>query len=193
MRHKEEGVRRETAVIFRSKLGWAGVAATEQGICMVVLPKKDKTAAKRALAGAGCGVPRPVPKHRDERCGDKTGAANGPVLKKAVKILQKYFSGECVSFDLPLDLGYHTPFQQAVWRATGKVPFGETRSYAWIASKIKSPRAVRAVGQALGANPVPIIVPCHRVISSSGGLGGFSGGIGMKEKLLGLEAGNRRR
>jgi O-6-methylguanine DNA methyltransferase len=109
------------------------------------------------------------------------------VLGKAVKLLRKYFSGERVSFDLALDLRYYTAFQQAVWKASAEIPRGETRSYAWIAKKIKKPRAVRAVGQALGANPVPVIIPCHRVISSSGALGGYSGGLGVKEKLLALE------
>jgi methylated-DNA-[protein]-cysteine S-methyltransferase len=80
-------------------------------------------------------------------------------LDKSVVLLKKYFSGERALFDLPLDLGYYTPFQQAVWRAAMKITSGETRSYAWIAQKIKRPRAARAVGQAMGANPVPIIIP----------------------------------
>ncbi len=82
---------------------------------------------------------------------------------------------------------YHTRFQKAVWRATAGISYGETRSYAWVAKKIGNPRAVRAVGQALGANPVPIIIPCHRVIGSSGKLCGFADGLGMKKMLLELE------
>lgn len=188
-----EGVRRDAAVIFKSKLGWAGVAATEQGICWIVLPKSDKTAVEREFINSACGVPRLLPKRQDKQSKGKTGPVNSLLLKKAIKVLQKYFAGERVSFDLPLDLSYHTPFQQAVWRAAEEIPFGETRSYAWIATKIRNPRAVRAVGQALGANPVPVIIPCHRVISSSGALGGFSGGIGMKEKLLELEHHGKKR
>jgi O-6-methylguanine DNA methyltransferase len=111
------------------------------------------------------------------------------MLKKAVKLLQDYFSGGRVAFDLPLDLRYYTPFQQAVWRAAAEIPYGETRSYAWIAKRIRNPRAVRAVGQALGANPIPIIIPCHRVISSSGAMGGYTGGISLKKILLKLESG----
>jgi O6-methylguanine-DNA--protein-cysteine methyltransferase len=81
------------------------------------------------------------------------------MLEKAAKLLQQYFSGERVLFDLPLDMRYHTAFRQAVWKAAAEIPFGVTRSYAWIAKRIKNPKAVRAVGQALGANPVPIIIP----------------------------------
>jgi len=82
---------------------------------------------------------------------------------------------------------YYTTFQQAVWRAAMAIPYGETRSYSWIAKRIKNPKAGRAVGQALGVNPIPIIIPCHRVIDATGGLGGFSGGLGMKKRLLALE------
>jgi len=117
-----------------------------------------------------------------------SGPAASPLLAKAVKLLKRYFSGESVSFDVPLDLRYYTPFQQAVWKAAAAIAPGETRSYAWIAKRIRNPKAARAVGQALGANPVPIIIPCHRVISSAGTMGGYSGGLGMKRKLLELEA-----
>ena len=160
----------ERSNIFKTPFGWAGVAASEEGVTRIALPKKEKKSVEREL-------------EREKM----QYSARSPVLNKAVKLLQKYFSGECVSFDLPLDLRYYTPFQQAVWKAASEIPCGETRSYSWIAKRIKNPRAVRAVGQALGANPIPIIIPCHRVISSSGGMGGYSGGIGMKEKLLDLE------
>jgi O-6-methylguanine DNA methyltransferase len=163
----------ETAgIVFRTDLGWAGAAASEQGITRIVLPKNDSRAAERELAGEGTYSP-----------------AGSLVLEKTVKLIRKYCSGIRLSFDLPLDLRYYTPFQQAVWRAAAQIPYGETRSYAWVAKRIRNPRAVRAVGQALGANPVPIIIPCHRVISSSGGMGGYSGGLGMKKKLLKLESG----
>jgi methylated-DNA-[protein]-cysteine S-methyltransferase len=112
-------------------------------------------------------------------------------VQKATDILRKYFSGNRVLFDLPLDMSYYTRFQKAVWRATAGIPYGETRSYAWVAKKIGNPRAVRAVGQALGVNPVPIIIPCHRVIGSSGKLCGFADGLELKQKLLELE--NRKK
>jgi len=90
---------------------------------------------------------------------EKPHSSPGKILQTAEKSLKNYFAGRRVSFDVPLDLRYHTPFQQAVWRAAAEIPYGQTRSYAWIARKIKNPRAVRAVGQALGANPIPIIIP----------------------------------
>ncbi len=128
--------------VFKTPLGWAGVAASERGIFKVVLPGKERNAVEREL-----------------RSSEVNNASNSFVLKKAVKLLQKYFSGERVSFDLPLDLSYYTDFQRAVWKAAREIPTSETRSYAWIAARIRRPKAARAVGNALGANPVPVIIP----------------------------------
>ncbi len=105
-----------------------------------------------------------------------------------MKRLRAYFTGRKVEFPDTLDLSVATDFQREVWDATRLIPYGETRSYTWVAEQIKKPRAVRAVGQALGRNPLPVIVPCHRVLTSNGGLGGFSGGLEMKRFLLRLEA-----
>ena len=80
-----------------------------------------------------------------------------------------------------------TPFQKKVWQAIATIPYGETRSYQWIAQKIGNPKAVRAVGQACGANPLPLMVPCHRVVASNGKIGGFSLGLKLKRRLLKLE------
>lgn len=102
--------------------------------------------------------------------------------------LRTYFSGHKVAFPDKLDLFRATHFQREVWEITRLIPYGETRSYAWVAEQIKRPKAVRAVGQALSKNPLPIIVPCHRVVASDGKLGGFSGGVKMKKCLLSLEA-----
>ena len=100
--------------------------------------------------------------------------------------LQEYFAGERRAFDLAL-LMPGTPFQRAVWSALTAIPYGETVSYAELARRLGRPRAVRAVGSANGANPVPIIVPCHRVIGSDGSLTGFGGGLEVKRRLLALE------
>ena len=102
--------------------------------------------------------------------------------------LKAYFSGCRTSFPDKLDLSRATHFQREVWEITRLIPYGETRSYAWVAEQIKKPKAVRAVGQALARNPLPIIIPCHRVRASDGDLGGFSGGIEVKRYLLSLEA-----
>lgn len=136
-------------VVFRTSFGWAGVAATERGICMIVLPKKEKKVVEREMLSSESGV----------RSSERSTLSSPSILGRAVKLLKRYFSGECVPFDLPLDLGYYTAFQQAVWNATAEIPYGETRSYAWIAKRVKKPKAARAVGQAMGANPIPIIVP----------------------------------
>jgi len=117
---------------------------------------------------------------------------NGRVVKKpkgnkrVLSQLKAYLGGKRTDFDCPLDLG-GTPFQRRVWAALMKIPYGETRSYQDIARAIGHARAYRAVGNANGANPVPLIVPCHRVIESNGGLGGYGQGLGFKKKLLDLE------
>jgi len=105
--------------------------------------------------------------------------------------LNAYFAGELKEFEIPL-LMEGTEFQKRVWKALQTIPYGETMSYGEVAKKIGEPKAVRAVGAANGQNPIPIIVPCHRVIGSDGSLTGFGGGIENKKKLLELERGQRR-
>lgn len=101
-------------------------------------------------------------------------------------MLDEYFRGNKVIFDIPLDLN-GTEFQKDVWRAIYKVPFGRLSSYGRIAEEIGRPKAVRAVGDAVGANPLPIVIPCHRIIRADGGLGGYGGGIDLKLYLLSIE------
>jgi methylated-DNA-[protein]-cysteine S-methyltransferase len=100
--------------------------------------------------------------------------------------LNAYFAGELRDFDLPLDL-QGTPFQLGVWRALRDIPYGVTISYGELARRIGTPKGSRAVGLANGANPIAIVVPCHRVIGSNGKLTGYGGGLGNKETLLALE------
>ena len=104
--------------------------------------------------------------------------------------LDAYFRGDLTAFTVPLDLT-GTPFQLSVWHQLQAIPYGEVRSYADVARAIDRPQAVRAVGAANGANPVPIIVPCHRVIGSSGALTGFGGGLDWKRRLLATENAGR--
>ena len=111
-------------------------------IARVVLPGKSKQQVEREL-----------------RSQETSLAADARFLKKTVDLLQRYFSGELVSLDLPIDVHANTAFQQEVWMAAASIPRGETRSYAWIAKQIKRPKAARAVGQALGANPIPLFIP----------------------------------
>jgi methylated-DNA-[protein]-cysteine S-methyltransferase len=105
---------------------------------------------------------------------------------EVVSQLRAYFAGELSDFDLPLAM-QGSPFERKVWSALCKIPYGKTVSYGHIASKIGQPKACRAVGLANGKNPIPIIVPCHRVIGANGSLTGYGGGLDLKRKLLRLE------
>jgi methylated-DNA-[protein]-cysteine S-methyltransferase len=107
-------------------------------------------------------------------------------LGEAVRQLRAYFAGELQAFDLPL-APQGTPFQLAVWKHLCEIPYGETISYGELARRIGNPNASRAVGLANGSNPIPIVIPCHRVIGSNGKLTGYGGGLPIKDKLLGLE------
>lgn len=156
--------------IFETPLGWVSIAGSEAGLSLLILPSPSSKAAERAIrARYPDAQPHPTPfadlPHR----------------------LRRYFAGEIVTFPDKLDLGQATPFQRLVWQAVRDIPCGETRSYGWVVCQIGKPRAARAVGQALAANPIPIIIPCHRVIASDGGLGGYGGGLELKRRLLELE------
>ena len=109
------------------------------------------------------------------------------VMRETMRQLRAYFGGELKSFDVPLEIA-GTEFQRRVWSALRTIPYGQTRSYSEIAAQIGAPQAVRAVGAANGRNPIPIIVPCHRVIGASGSLVGFGGGLEWKRLLLDVEA-----
>ncbi len=156
--------------VAKVKLGWIGVARSEAGLSRVTLPRPSFSEA-RALLGNDM---------------QETPPDDG-ILGDLPDRLQHYFEGEAVDFLDELDLSSASPFRQAVWRATCSIPFGETRSYRWVAEQIGKPQAARAVGQALAANPLAIIIPCHRVIASNGGLRGFGGGLETKRRLLEME------
>jgi methylated-DNA-[protein]-cysteine S-methyltransferase len=121
-------------------------------------------------------APRPSG-HRDD---------THPLARAAAARLERYFAGEPVAFDLPMRLA-GTPFQRAVWTVLGSIPRGGTLSYAAVARQVAAPAAVRAVGAAVGRNPVSIMVPCHRVVGSDGALTGYAGGLPRKLHLLRLE------
>jgi methylated-DNA-[protein]-cysteine S-methyltransferase len=117
---------------------------------------------------------------------DQGWKENSAALAKVIRQLKAYFATELESFDLPL-APEGTPFQQKVWNELCAIPYGETISYGELARRIGNPNASRAVGLANGSNPIPIIIPCHRVIGASGKLTGYGGGLDVKEKLLALE------
>ncbi len=114
-------------------------------------------------------------------------SAKHPVLQNAADQLAQYFTGQRLSFDLPLDLTNGTPFQQCVWQALLSIPRGQTCSYKDLSLRIGKPAAMRAVGGAVGRNPLSIIVPCHRVLGAHGALTGYAGGLARKTALLQLE------
>lgn len=117
---------------------------------------------------------------------ERAERGGNPILRKAVRQLEEYFRGERRNFDIPIRME-GTDFQRLVWDALRAIPYGETRSYAEIAAQIGRPRAVRAVGGANHHNPLPIVVPCHRVVGANGKLVGFGGGLEVKRRLLEIE------
>jgi methylated-DNA-[protein]-cysteine S-methyltransferase len=130
---------------------------------------------------------RDEPSHAERELGEMRNDERHPVLVDTERQLSEYFAGKRREFSLRLDMR-GTPFQKDVWEALLAIPYGETTSYGEIAKRIGRPSASRAVGAANGANPIPIVVPCHRVIGSTGKLTGFGGGLDVKEKLLGIES-----
>ena len=154
---------------FQSPLGNMIIAATDKGLAGLWFDGQKHLPAE--LIGAA--VWPSAPGH--------------PVLQKVIRQLGEYFAGQRSSFDVPLDLAYGTAFQQSVWKALLKIPQGGTVSYSEVSQCIGKPAAVRAVGAAVGRNPVSIIVPCHRVMGAGGALTGYAGGLERKSALLKLE------
>ncbi|MDR0233041.1 MAG: methylated-DNA--[protein]-cysteine S-methyltransferase [Dysgonamonadaceae bacterium] len=112
-----------------------------------------------------------------------------PVLRQCCLELDEYFAGKREKFDIKTSFT-GTPFQNRVWQELEKIPYGKTISYADLAKAVENPKACRAVGSANGKNPIAIIIPCHRVIASDGGMGGYAYGLDVKKQLLGLEKGS---
>lgn len=124
----------------------------------------------------------------EERMQSWTTRASHSLLQETQRQLRAYFAGELRRFDLPLDLSAGTAFQQSVWQALLSIPSGASQSYGDLARQLAKPKAVRAVGAAVGRNPVSIIVPCHRILGAGGQLTGYAGGLWRKEALLRLES-----
>lgn len=119
--------------------------------------------------------------------------ADAKVLAETIKQLKEYKDGQRQFFDIPLDISTGTPFQQKVWQALRQIPYGQTISYAQLAKQVDSPKGFRAVAQANGRNPLSLIIPCHRVIASDGKLGGYTGGVEIKQTLLDIEQASYQR
>lgn len=149
---------------LNTTIGPLFLVASEKGLQEVLLEKSSTSFAK-SLGGSDPAV---------------------KVLAKAVQQLEEYFEGKRQEFDLPFDV-QGTPFQKKVWTELSRIPYGKTCSYGDVAKRIKQAKAMRAVGTANGKNPLCVVVPCHRVIAADGSLGGYSGGLDVKKKLLKLE------
>jgi len=156
--------------ICRTPIGWCGVVASQAALKRIVLAQPKREDVLAAIGGQfpGCRV-------------------DAEVCREAVAFLLQYFqAGTALRLPKNLDPGSATAFQRRVWDAAGSIPFGQVRTYAWLAGQLDCRGASRAVGAALGRNPLPLIVPCHRVVCSNGHPGGFSatGGTALKRKLL---------
>ena len=145
------------------------VASTEKGVCMIDFLTSEEAFLRELKALFRGEIVRDDQKNR-----------------KVLAQMERYLKGDLKRFDCPLDLR-GTSFQKKVWSKLATIPYGQTRSYKEIAEAIGHPKAFRAVGNANGSNPIPLILPCHRVIESNGGLGGFGHGIKVKKELLDFE------
>lgn len=162
---------------FRSPVGWILLAGTARGICLLHFCGRERLPESATHEYLQNNCPADGPKQ-----------ATAPTMLLSTRhILECYFAEQIPPAAVPLDLRQGTPFQQKVWQALNTIPFGETRSYGQIAAAIGQRRASRAVGQACGRNPVPILVPCHRVLAAGGKPGGYGSGLHIKRALLELE------
>jgi methylated-DNA-[protein]-cysteine S-methyltransferase len=157
--------------VFDTCLGWIGIVYSSQGLRKIILFQESKDDVVRQV----------------EQYDSSAQICDTDSFGDLSQRLKRYFRGEEVHLLDKVDFAGASLFQQQVWRVVRTIYYGKTRSYAWVATQLGLPGAARAVGQALGRNPLLIIVPCHRVISSDGGLGGFSAGLEMKKHLLCLE------
>jgi methylated-DNA-[protein]-cysteine S-methyltransferase len=155
-----------------SRIGVLRVAATEKGVCKIALGTET---AESVMAWLGRYI-------HPEALAEEESAA----VTQAIQQITEYLDGRRRAFELPLDVR-GTDFQRTVWAAVAAVPYGQTRSYADIAVIIGKPSATRAVGAANGANPLPLVIPCHRLVGKDGSLTGYGGGLDVKRLLLDME------
>ncbi len=159
-----------TLHVTGTRLGWAGVALTDAGIRFATLFHRRRASAEGELRA----------------CGAVDG--DHPAAERALQLLRDYAEGLGAPIEeFPIDLPECSELQRKVWLGLREIPRGETRSYGWLARRVGEGQAPRAVGAAVGANPIPLWLPCHRVVASDGTLHGFGGGLAMKQELLELE------
>ena len=174
-------------LILETTMGWCGALWGPGGLERIILPEMDLQSVRDKLGPGGAGSPREqAPSDRREDAW-RLQAAKG--LASLEQDLQDYFAGRAVTFTAPLDMSGVSRFDEKIYSVAKKIPYGEVRTYQWVAREAGRPGAARAVGGAMARNPCPLVVPCHRVVRSDGGLGGFSApcGIDLKRRLLALE------
>ena len=174
--------------VDRCPAGWLAILAGPAGLRRISL----KPERRQALAALGPDLPQAYAADVDDDSigdGDDNANAAAGILAEARRLLDAYFAGDLDALShIAADTAGAPPFFSAAWNACRAIPPGETRSYQWLAHAAGSPRAVRAAGQAMAKNPLPLVIPCHRVIGSGGGLHGYGGGgIAVKSQLLALE------
>ena len=163
---------RPKACVFRTPWGWIEITTSRKGVTSITWSRSNRWTDRKA----------PPAQASD---GNETSST---FLSEAKTQLVEYLAGERREFSIPIDMSGGSAFQRRVWRAILKIPYGRVQSYQWVAARVGGKQYARAVGMALGSNPVPIIVPCHRIVAHDGSLGGFTGGLPMKRRLLKLEA-----
>jgi methylated-DNA-[protein]-cysteine S-methyltransferase len=175
--------------------GWLGLVASERGVRLLSLPSRTRDAALAALRhdypdAALIDDELQVAGYRL----DDAGAGIDAILLDAQRQVQAYLAGTLREFNVPLDLRGNTSFALTVWAIAARIPYAQTRTYGWIARQVGGggQGIYQAVGAALAANPIPLIIPCHRVVASDGSLHGYAGGLEMKTRLLALETGQAR-
>ncbi len=176
--------------VFKTKLGWVGIEGSGGRLTRLILPRRSRGKTVKLLAGDQKSLheSQAIEKHtRQVARHSKRVWDENNLMRSAKKDLIAYLSGERICFDYPVDFNALSPFVAKVLRIVRTIPYGKTGSYLWVAEKIGGRQFVRAVGQALSKNPLPMIIPCHRVIRSNGNIGGFGGGISLKKKLLMIE------
>ncbi len=176
--------------IFETKLGWVGIEGSGGGLMRLILPRRSREKTIELLDGDRKSLheSQAIEKHTRRVAWHSKRVWDEDNLMRSVKNdLIAYLSGERICFDYPVDFNALSPFVAKVLRIVRTIPYGKTKSYLWVAEKIGGRQFARAVGQALSKNPLPIIIPCHRVIRSNGNIGGFGGGISLKKKLLAIE------
>ena len=168
---QEQLLRTYTYTVIKTPLGYLGAARTLLGLHTVILPKRTPNEVVDAF----------ITKLGESAVEDEAG------FSAFYSSILNYFSGKNVRFDEPLDVGDSTSFEKRVWLVAATIPWGQVRSYNWVAASIGQSEAWRAVGQALARNRLPIVIPCHRVIMKNGDIGGFVEGPAMKRLLLKVE------